>query len=242
MIPRRLGHIWIGPQPAPTEWMETWKTAHPGWTYQLYDNEFLTGRRFRNQHLINEYFRRAEYAGVSDLIRYEILYELGGFIPEADSTCVNPVDDLFTEEKAYTVYEFPGGRPGMMSPFLASNPGNPVLLAIIETLSQLEPAGLVRPWQSTGNAFLRRLHRKNRHLHGDMTIFPSHYFIPEHYKGGTYSGTDKVYARQLWGTTKRAYPFSRGRSPLSDEEVAQRRTEIQQQLDANLALPLPPLP
>ena len=69
MIPRRLGHIWIGPQPAPLEWMDTWKAAHPGWDYTLYDNAYLTGRRFRNQPLINEYFRRAEYAGVADLMR-----------------------------------------------------------------------------------------------------------------------------------------------------------------------------
>lgn len=234
MIPRRLGHIWIGPQPAPTEWMETWRAAHPAWEYRLFDNAYLTGRRFRNQHLINEYFRRGEYPGVSDLMRYEILYEMGGFLPEADSICLNPVDDLFTEDKAYTVYEHPNGRPGMMSPFLASNPGNPVLLAVIESLSQLEPAGLTRPWHSTGNGFLRRFRRKIRHLEGDMVIFPSHYFIPKHNNGTIYTGSDKIYADQLWGTTTRAYPFSRGRSPLTEDEVAQIRATIQAQLDAAL--------
>lgn len=234
MIPRRLGHIWIGPQPAPLAWMDTWKAAHPGWAYTLYDNAYLTGRRFRNQPLINEYFRRAEYAGVADLMRYEILLETGGFLPEADSTCVNPVDELLTEAEAYTVFEFPGGKPGLMSPFLASNPGNPVIEAVINELSQIAPESLKRSWLSTGNAFLRWFRRKNRHLHADMVIFPSHFFIPTHYRGMSYSGPDKIYAEQMWGTTRRAYPFNRGRSPLTAEDISAIRAEIQARLEANL--------
>lgn len=139
MIPRILGHIWIGPQPAPSEWMDTWKAAHPAWEYRLYDNAFLTSRRFRNQALINEYFRQGSYAGVADLIRYEILYEFGGFLPEADSICVNPVDGLLTEDRVYSVYEYPKGRTGMMSPFLASDPGNPLVLKVIETIGERQP-------------------------------------------------------------------------------------------------------
>ncbi|MCX8510086.1 MAG: glycosyltransferase, partial [Rhodobacteraceae bacterium] len=127
MIPHKIGHIWIGPHTAPTEWMESWRVAHPGWTYQLFDNDYLLGRQFRNQRLINEYFRRKKYAGVSDLMRYEILYEQGGFLPEADSICLHPVDTLFTEARAYSVYEFPQGRTGMFSPFLACEPENPVV-------------------------------------------------------------------------------------------------------------------
>ncbi|MCU0905723.1 MAG: hypothetical protein MUE83_17925, partial [Tabrizicola sp.] len=193
MVPRRIGHIWIGPHPAPLDWMRSWSDAHPGWTYRLYDNDYLTGRRFRCQAQINEYFRRGKYAGVSDLMRYEILFEEGGFLPEADSVCLHPVDDLLTEARACTVYEFAEGKTGMMSPFLASEPGNPVIGRVIDRLSGLDPEAMGSPWTTTGNGFLRRFFLANKALKSQVTIFPSHYFIPEHYKGETYTGPDRIY-------------------------------------------------
>ena len=235
MVPRTIGHIWIGPHPAPHDWMQSWQDAHPDWSYRLYDNDYLCGRTFRTQAQINEYFRRGKYAGVSDLMRYEILYEHGGFLPEADSLCLYPVDELLTEARAYTVYEFPGGRTGMMSPFLAAEPGNRVIGRVIEELSRLKPEEMNNPWTTTGNGFLRRFFHANRDLRAEVTVFPSHYFIPEHYKGERYDGPDRIYARQLWGSTLRSYPHSRGRGPLSADAVEAVRQSILTRLEANLA-------
>ncbi len=215
--------------------MESWKTAHPGWTYRLFDNDYLTGRRFRNQRQINEYFRRGKYAGVSDLMRYEILHEMGGFLPEADSVCLHPVDELFTEERAYSVYEFPEGQTGMFSPFLACEPGNRVIKAVIDELSALEPSQMNMPWTTTGNGFLRRFMQAHPEFRAGVTIFPSHYFIPEHFKGGVYAGSDRIFARQLWGTTTQSYPHSKRRGPLSKDETVQIQAQILMQLEANLA-------
>lgn len=235
MVPRTIGHIWIGPHPAPHDWMQSWQDAHPDWPYRLYDNDYLCGRTFRTQAQINEYFRRGKYAGVSDLMRYEILYENGGFLPEADSVCLSPVDALLTEARAYSVYEFPGGRTGMMSPFLAAEPGNRVIGRVIEELSRLKPEEMNNPWTTTGNGFLRRFFHANRDLRAEVTVFPSHYFIPEHYKGERYDGPDRIYARQLWGSTLRSYPHSRGRGTLSADAVEAVRQTILTRLDANLA-------
>jgi hypothetical protein len=68
-IPHRLGHIWVGGGPAPIDWMQTWRDLHPDWTCTLFGNDYLTGRRWRNQALINEYFNRRRFEGVSDLMR-----------------------------------------------------------------------------------------------------------------------------------------------------------------------------
>ncbi len=229
-----MRHIWIGPHPAPNEWMKTWVAAHPTWEYQLIDNAYICGRRFRTQRQINEYFRRGKFAGVSDLIRYEILAESGGFIAEADSICLHPVDELVQEDRAYTVYEHAGGHTGMVSPFMACEAGNPVLAAVVQEMTQLDTSEMTMPWTTTGNGFLRRFLAQNADLKKKTTIFPSHYFIPEHYKGAVYDGPDRIYARQLWATTKRSYPHQLDMTPEKKAQAAARTAAIYAQLEAKL--------
>ena len=99
-IPKIIGHIWVGKLQAPQEWMQTWRDYHPTWEYRLKDNEYLFSRRWKNQELINAFSARKEYAGVSDLMRYEMLEEVGGFIPEADSICLGATDELWDKPDA----------------------------------------------------------------------------------------------------------------------------------------------
>jgi len=234
MVPKILRHIWIGPYSPPMEWMQSWIDAHPHWRYELIDNAYVTGRRWRNQAQIAAYFRRGKFAGVSDLIRYEVLAEAGGFIAEADSICLHPVDELLTEARAYTVYEHEGGDTGMVSPFLACEAGNPVLQAVVAELGQIAPQDMGMPWTTTGNGYLRRFLAQNPDLKKKTTIFPSHYFIPEHYKGAVYEGLDRIYARQLWATTKRCYPHQLDMTPAKKAAAAGITAQLCAQIEAHL--------
>lgn len=201
-IPKILGHIWIGPHPAPSQWLNTWKEKHPDWTYRLYDNDFLQSFNFRNKNLIDTYIHLELYAGATDLMRYEILYEFGGFIPEADSICYLNTEELFTKPQAYTVYENEFLRGKLVSPILACEPKNIFVKQLIDELSQLDPQDLGEPWKTTGNLFVAKMIEK---YNPDITIFPSHYFIPVHFDGMVYTGSDKIYCQQLFGTTRTAY-------------------------------------
>ena len=161
MIPQNLGHIWIGPLDPPIAWMETWRNHHPSWKYTLYDNEYLLSRRFKTQELIVEYFRQGEYAGVADLMRYEILLEHGGFMAAADSVCLRPIDELLDSDMPFTCYEIDPnicvelGMPrkrGLMCPILGSPKGHPVLEQLVEELAKnTDPTNLPKPWKGTGN-------------------------------------------------------------------------------------------
>ena len=206
-IPRRLWHIWVGPLEPPMAWMNSWPEKHPGWEYKIFGNEDLAQTTFHNQHLIDEYFRRGKYNGVADLVRYELLLEYGGFVPPADAVCFENTDELWTEspDVCYTVYENETIRPGYVSPIYACNPGNKFVQLIVDTLHQLQPHELSdKVWQSTGNLFLAKLIELTN---PDICIFPSHFFIPKHFKAKTprYDGPDKVYADQMWGTTRKIY-------------------------------------
>lgn len=204
-IPKNMIHIWIGPKLPPLQWMNTWKNKHPTWHYRIFDNQELESRKFINQHLINEYMRRKKYPGVADLIRYELLYEEGGFIPPADAICLENTEELWYEDKniCYTVYENEILRPNYVSPIYASNSKNDFIKTIIETLNKLSPKELKSPWKSTGNKFLGELINK---INPNIKIFPSHYFIPQHFESKEkYNGSDKIYADQMWGNTKKLY-------------------------------------
>lgn len=232
MIPKILGHIWVGHLPAPTEWMDSWKKFHPDWEYRLYDNEYLFSRRWHNQHLINAFYRRGEYAGVSDLMRYEILMETGGFIPEADSICQRTTNELWTKQALYTVYENEEKKPGFVSPFLASAPQHEYLKFVNNRLwKSVSPETLEPAWRSVGNRFLRncmnRLPPENL-KHDKVVIFPSHYFIPNHKDVGAYEGDGPVYCDQLWGSTLSRY------GKAQDIDVDAVRAKHMQILEENL--------
>jgi mannosyltransferase OCH1-like enzyme len=210
-IEKKMTQIWIGPRPAPMKWMNTWKDKHPEWEYSVFTQKDLESRKFYNQHLIEYYYSRNLFSGVSDLIRYELLYERGGFFPEADFLCLENTDELFTSpaDHCYTCYEQENIRPGYVQPILACNPGNAFVKQLIDELHALYPMQLSpHPWESTGNAWLSRVIPK---YNPKITIWPSYYFIPEHYdRSQKYQGTEKIYAKHLWGSTGGGANYAEG--------------------------------
>ena len=190
--------------------MHTWRDKHPDWEYSIFTDDMLKSRKWHNQHLIDHYYNTRKWPGVSDLIRYELLYERGGFWPEADMVCLENTEELFTSPKdhAYTCYENEKGRKDFVQPIMACNAGNQFVKDIIEVLHQLTPEELhPEPFRSTGNLFL------SKHVNSwsdKLTIWPSHYFIPLFYVKGAqrYSGTDKFYADHKWGSTGHANSVS----------------------------------
>lgn len=205
-IPKRLGHIWIGPKQAPVEWMESWTANHRDWDYTLYDNRWLREAELETRPQIDEYMKRGWYAGAADLMRYEILYRHGGYMAGADSISLHPIDELFADEGTlYTVYENEFMRGELVAPIVASAPGHPFLRLIIDRLKARDPKTLDHPWRETGNLFVAELIEEHR---PDIVIWPSHVLIPEHYTGRTYKGDGKVYARQMFGETVGAYKSS----------------------------------
>lgn len=228
MIEKNLHHIWVGPLPAPTKWLDTWIEKHPDWNYTLWDNEKVFSRTWRNQKQIDYYKSVGKWHGVADLIRYEILYEYGGFMPGADSECLLPIDELFDNDDELFAVRC-GGEicdwaredggvdqdlplflkredKRLIAPIYAARKGNDFLLKLIDGLHDVTKFG--EPWKTTGNVYCAAMLKK---FEPKIVIWPMHYFIPYHprtieagrpYK---YIGTDKIYALHFWGTTNRVY-------------------------------------
>lgn len=209
-IPPILHQIWIGPNPRPDPWLQTWRDQHPNWTYRLWSNRDLHEETWINRKHISSYMIRRRYNGVADLMRYEILSRHGGVVVAADSVCLHPLDELFEDEhELYTIAtdfsqykEKPDvHNAGATTPLYAAAPGHWFTNELITTLH--DQSFLRAPTWSTGNRYMQRMLRRHQPA---IKIWPMHYFIPTHFNGWQYDGADRVYARHFWGTTRGTYP------------------------------------
>ena len=158
-----------------------------------------------------------EYCGKADIYRWEILYHYGGFFTDADSICLEPLDDLFEKYDSFVALENEKVRAAGWSnlpyvkkqclsdkyPLIANGamafPKHHKLPKMaIDWIKNNDIKGTV-PWLTTGPALLTRLYYNNKW--DDIKLLPSFNFYPKHHKGIKYTGDGKVYAEQLWGST-----------------------------------------
>lgn len=212
-IPKILHHIWIGPNIAPQRWMQTWIDKHPSWEYHLWDNERVSNTEFVNKELIQNFIDNHRYDGAADLIRYEVLYRYGGFMPGSDCECLLPIDDLLGY-RAITVHENEKFAKNLISPILGSVPNLLLLKTIIDYFRENKDriySQLMRgdaAYMITGNGIMGEM--VLNYGNGEVEILPSNSLIGQWYGGGWgyYSANPthrKRYAIQHWGTGRKLY-------------------------------------
>jgi GT2 family glycosyltransferase len=207
MIPKILHQIWIGPKPAPSNLMKTWKEKHPDFEYILWNEAEIQrrGLSFTCQKQINNI---VEINGKADIIRWEILYQMGGYFVDADSICIEPFDELFEGKPAFATFENENMRQGLVATgTMGFIPKHPLCFDIIQWISkEVEAEKLIREtraWYSVGPGLLTNM--LNTGKYPDFAVFPSHLFLPIHFTGDEYTGHKKVYGYQEWGTAKQSY-------------------------------------
>mgnify|MGYP003948622681 FL=1 len=205
-IPKIIHQIWIGPNPCPINMMNTWKEKHPDFEYILWNEEELRKRNmeFKCQKRINEI---EEWCGKADIMRLEILCKYGGIYIDADSICIEPINNLLINYKAFATYENEATRKGLVANGNMAFPKEHQLCKdminhIYNNKVSNKDTGK-RAWMNTGPLLLTNF--LNNKTYEDFTILPSYYFLPQHPSGTNYNGHGKVYAYQEWGSTKMNY-------------------------------------
>jgi mannosyltransferase OCH1-like enzyme len=92
-IPKIIHQIWIGKE-VPKElinFQKSWQIMHPTWEYRLWTQHDIPSMQLRNRMYIEQAQNPAEKA---DLLRYEILYQYGGFYVDMDFQSLQPLDTL----------------------------------------------------------------------------------------------------------------------------------------------------
>lgn len=201
MIPKIIHQIWLGEKQRPCEW-KTWLQNHKNFDFYLWNDNTILQFPFVNRDLINSFLEKEIYHGAADVMRYELLNYYGGFVAPADSECLQSIEPLLKESDCFACYENEKVRPGLISPHLGCIPSHPLMTKLIKGLSTLkEPKGgwtAGDPWQVTGNKLLTKVIAGGKF---DVKIYPSYYFIPEHYTGQKSEGKPN-YAKHHWYTTK----------------------------------------
>jgi mannosyltransferase OCH1-like enzyme len=204
MIPKLIHFIWVGNEAnRPDNCMDSWRALNPGWDFRIWGNSELSDLNwFNRSHMTAMYDR--ELNGVADMMRWEILYALGGIVVDADSIALRPLDDHLLDCEAFACWENEIVRPGLIAAgYFGAVAGNPFVERIVRDIAEEPSVTHDMAWKTVGPLRLTESYRKYRY--SKLRIYPSHYFIPQHFSGTAYEGSDPVYAHQLWGSTRRAY-------------------------------------
>jgi mannosyltransferase OCH1-like enzyme len=175
--------------------MKTWEDMNPSWEYKLWsdDNlpELVCQEQFDNMKQLH---------GKADILRYELLYKYGGFYIDADSECILPLEDFLLDNDSFAGYENERVRGGLIANgYIASTKENDLMWILMSKINKIPDINKTDAWIMTGPQLLTNTVREIGYT--DLTVYPSHYFIPKHHSGVEYTGDGKVFARQYWGST-----------------------------------------
>jgi len=201
MIPKIIHQIWLGDQSMrPSSLMKTWKEMNPTWEYKVWTEENMPKLQCQEQ-----FDAMDELAGKADILRYEILFNEGGFYIDADSKALEPLDDFLLDNDSFCCWENEYTRTGLMANgYLGATKDNRLMAFLIQTISKV-PVSMVQSfpkgsaWQTVGPTLLTKV--VQHHVYTSLRIYPSWYFIPQHYTGTDYEGKDKVYGEQYYMST-----------------------------------------
>lgn len=255
MIPKIISQIWIGPVPEPIRWTRTWARLNPDWRYVMFGNKELYGRKWRNQRVIDHYLAKCEeveetgefvtsvgsrFSGekatlfawhvIADVMRYEILHEIGGFMPGADTECLKPIPaDAFGGAALYCVrtgnryveqherlmqklinggftdprdaVRFSRYDPLNAAPVMAAEAGHEFLGAVIEEIGRKSDDELGEAVNTTGNVLMGQVLRRHPEKARGL-VMPN--FLNERE-----SAAEDVWRVHHAGTTHNTYRFAR---------------------------------
>ena len=101
-IPKIIHQIWIGPKEKPEKLMKTWKEKNPDFEYKFWNENNLHEIGLECIDKINEI---EEINGKCDIIRWEILYKYGGVFIDADSFCLEGLNETIMKREAHRYFD-----------------------------------------------------------------------------------------------------------------------------------------
>lgn len=157
LIPQQFHRIWLGRKPIPEifeTWWQTWQSNHPGWRFTTWTEDNLPPSRY--PELLAKCCHLSQR---SNIIRWELLLDLGGVYVDTDFECVKNIAPILENAQVVVgqkqTFEgespFPG-RAWYVSAFAAAVPGHPLFQAMVDDIPNVDVAQSL----SLGSRFLTR--------------------------------------------------------------------------------------
>jgi mannosyltransferase OCH1-like enzyme len=158
MIPRLI-HQTAKTRDIPRKWREYQakvQQLHPDWSYRLWtDEDNLAFVRTEFPEFLHTFQRLPKNIMRADVIRYLLLYKLGGLYLDLDYEMLKPFDLL--EHEVVLPWERDGAC--VSNAFMAAAPGNRFFKMVIDDLAANPPlnAGVAEVENSTGPKYLTKM-------------------------------------------------------------------------------------
>ena len=210
-IPKKLNFIWLGPKHPPylKKFMKTFEKYAKGYEQRLWGDNDITKKNFpltfdiiqkiRNLQgeKIKEYtnqktmlktnadpYTYSKYAQISDLMRYEIIYNEGGYYFDANMFLLKDITNLFNRKEKFVGCNELGPNmeksPILSNSFFGAIPKSPILKRILNKkyLDSIDLKTLDVDFE-TGPGALRyvlKIEKDNYHIFPSNTFYP--YILP----------------------------------------------------------------
>ena len=179
LIPKIIHQIWIGKKKLPKKYkiyMSTWKKFNKDWDYILWDDEKVSKLKLKNH---DAYHNSNNYGYKSDILRYEILHEIGGLYADTDFECLKTIpENILTYD--FIVSMMFNNKPILGNALILSSPRNRLIKRIIDNILPLNGNSTFEvfknsgPYYITEKYFLSSVRESQSYL-----ILPSNYLYPK---------------------------------------------------------------
>lgn len=136
---------------------------HPGWTYKLWtDADNLAFVKGEFPDFLETFQKLPRNIMRADVIRYLLMYRLGGLYLDTDYEMLKPFDMLDHDIVLpwETSGELGAGNDLLCQAFFASSPGRPFFKMLIDELKANPPLEGADVEKSTGPGFVTRMYRR----------------------------------------------------------------------------------
>jgi len=134
LIPKVMHHVWDGDLPPLYQnYLKECQKIHPDWEFKFWSDKDIKNLKLEYQDLYN---KARNYAGRSDIARYEIFYRFGGVYRDLDVKCYRPIDDLNHKYDFFAPIEFPTKywQAALNNGIIGAIPKHPILKNTLDTI------------------------------------------------------------------------------------------------------------
>lgn len=199
-IPRILHQVWLGNSNLPLQfcqWQKRWQELHPRWLYHLWTDNHLA--KFLPEPLLSLCVNMKNKGEASDILRYAVLFQMGGVYVDMDMEPLRSIEPLLTSNKPFVGLES-NKQFSIGNAILAAGPKDRFFAQLLKEIPNYRDRA--RVFERTGPQFVTENYKKSDYK---PRVLPYPYFYQRyprldvdniyalHYCSGTWRNQERGY-------------------------------------------------